>query len=83
MLVYFLRDSLSAMRAKIIVRGHLPAATGTGPEGFLLEREREGAAGFRKDAAAPVTLQERLPAFYRDEGNKKKTQVVIQPLKPG
>jgi len=70
------------MRAKIVVRSHLPAATGTGPEWLLLERGGEGAAGFRENAAAPVTFQERLPTLYRDKGNKKKTQVVIQPLKP-
>ena len=70
------------MGAKIIVRGHLPAATGTGPEWLLLEGGREGSAGFRENATAPVTFQERLPALNRDKGNKEKTQVVIQPLKP-
>ena len=70
------------MRAIIIFRGHLPAATGTGPEWLLLEGGREGAAGFRENPAAPVTFQERLPTLDRDKGNEKKTQVVIQPLKP-
>ena len=70
------------MRAKIVVLGHLLVAPGTGPEGFLLERGREGTAGFRKNAAAPVAFQEALPALYRDKGNEKKTQVVIQPLEP-
>ena len=70
------------MGAKIIVPGNLPAAPGTGPEWFLLERGRDRAAGFLENAAAPVTFQERLPALDRDKGNEKKTQVVIPPLKP-
>jgi len=70
------------MRAIIIVRGHLLAATGTDSEWLLLERGREGTAGFRKNAAAPVTFQEALPPLDRDKGNKKKTQVMIQSLEP-
>ena len=70
------------MRAIIIFRGNLLAATGTDSEWLLLERGQEGTAGFRKNTAAPVTFQEAFPALYRDKGNKKKTQVVIQSLKP-
>ena len=70
------------MGAKIIARGHLLVAPGTGPERLLLEGGREGTTGFRKDAAAPVTFQERLPTLNRDKGNKKKTQVVVQPFQP-
>ncbi len=40
-------------------------------------------AGLVENPAAPVALQDTLPPFDRDQGDKEEAQIVVQPFKPG
>jgi len=42
-----------------------------------------GSAGFIKNASAPATLQKTFAPLDRDEGNKEKAHVMIEPFEPG
>jgi len=46
------------------------------------EWARLGLAGFPKNPAAVVAFHEYLPPLDRDQGNKKKAQVMIQAFEP-
>jgi len=60
----------------------LPAATGAYPQWPRPGRVRLGLTGFSENPATPVAFQEKFSSFDRDEGNKKKTQVMIQAFEP-
>ena len=70
------------MGAILEVRRHLFPAAGTKAGWFVRGKFRLRAAGFVKDSAAAVALQKRLSAFDGNQGNEKKTNIMIQPFAP-
>jgi hypothetical protein len=62
---------------------HLPAAFWAYRKRPGLERPLPGPPAFLKNLAAPVAFQENLPSLDRDQGDKKKAQVMIHTFEPG
>jgi len=75
-----LKDLVAALRTIFESGGKRLSAPGTNARGFGIKIFRLAASVLVKYASATVAFQKRLAAFYGNQGDEKKADIMIHPL---